>query len=243
MKLVADLGNTRQKMAVFDAGNPVALEARKAWSSADIELFLNRYPGVTEGILSSVVEDDAGIRGFLHHRMKLTVMDEHTPVPLVNRYASPATLGRDRLAAAVGAASLFPGDDVLAINAGTALTFDFVTRNGEYLGGSIAPGMEMRFKALHTFTGRLPLISYHEPVPLTGPTTEGSILSGVAGGMAAEIDGMAGNYLRLYPGLKIVVSGGDLNYFVNRLKSSIFATPNLVILGLYKILTFNDQQT
>ncbi|MGE5423944.1 MAG: type III pantothenate kinase, partial [Syntrophothermus sp.] len=152
---------------------------------------------------------------------------------------TPDTLGRDRIAAATGGQSLFPGHDVLVINAGTCITYDFVTGNREYAGGSISPGMMMRFRALHTFTGKLPLLSPDETEILTGNSTESSIQSGVMEGITAEMEGITGKYRSLYPELKVVLSGGDLNYFVNRLKINIFAFPNIVIQGLHQILKFN----
>jgi len=128
---------------------------------------------------------------------------------------------------------------VLVVCAGTALTCDFINHKGEYLGGSISPGMQMRFNALHTFTDKLPLLTYEEPAALIGFDTRMSILSGVINGIIAEIEGIAHGYQAEYPGLKIILSGGDLNYFVKWLKISIFALPNIVIHGLQQILTFN----
>ena len=140
-------------------------------------------------------------------------------------------------------AAKYPGKNVLIISAGTALTFDFVNDRGEYLGGSISPGMEMRFNALHTFTDKLPLLSYQEPAELIGSTTRQSILSGVINGIICEIEGISRCYLEKYPGLKIILSGGDLNYFVKPLKISIFAVSNIVTLGLNIVLEFNKSAT
>jgi type III pantothenate kinase len=148
----------------------------------------------------------------------------------------------DRLASAVAAFHRFPVHPVLILNAGTAVTYDIVTKIGEYLGGSISPGMQMRFRALHTFTKQLPLLTYTGIDFLTGNDTDTSVLSGVINGMAAEMEGMIARYQKEYPGIKVVLSGGDLNYFVNRLKISIFAVPNIVIYGLQQILAFNDKK-
>jgi type III pantothenate kinase len=128
---------------------------------------------------------------------------------------------------------------VLVINLGTCITYDFIDDTGTYFGGAIAPGLHMRFKALNTFTGKLPLIDHRDIDFLIGQTTEESILSGVINGMTAEIEGIAEKYLEKWPGLRIILSGGDLNNFVNRLKISTFAHPNIVITGLQKILDFN----
>jgi type III pantothenate kinase len=142
----------------------------------------------------------------------------------------------------VGGFNQFKGSPVLIINAGTAITYDIVTGEGEYIGGAISPGMLMRFRALHNFTRELPLLSYTDIDFKAGKDTSGSILSGVINGMAAEMEGMITGYRELYPGIKVILSGGDLNYFVNRLKISIFALPNIVIYGLHQILCFNDKK-
>jgi len=239
MELILDFGNTRKKLALFDAGHLVLEENHPEISPESLASFLDTHPGITSSILSSVVNHPAAIPELLAARTFFILLDEHTPVPVVNRYETRKTLGKDRLAAAVGGAALFPGKDVLVVNAGTALTFDFVNRRGEYLGGAISPGMQMRFDALHTFTDRLPLVPYREPEGLTGTTTEEAIRSGVVNGMTAEIEGIAAAYREQYTQLQVVLSGGDLNNFVKRLNISIFALPNIVVSGLQKILAFN----
>ncbi|MDP1622992.1 MAG: type III pantothenate kinase [Bacteroidales bacterium] len=243
MQLILDFGNTQQKLALYE-GNDLALTRNyPEISKALIARILDEHPGITAAILSSVIHHSEEITALLRQRIQLISLDENTPIPVINKYKSSSTLGKDRLAAAVAGAAAFPGENVLIINAGTALTFDFVNEMGEYLGGSISPGMQMRFNALHTFTDKLPLISYQETVGLLGSDTRTSILSGVVNGIVAEIEGISNGYLEIYPGLKIILSGGDLNYFVNRLKISIFALPNIVINGLQQILSFNVNKT
>jgi type III pantothenate kinase len=242
MELILDLGNTNQKIALFDAGRLCWVEHYDQVTPSIIKKASHDNDGINSCILSSVVEIPPDLYSYLTTHFRLVVLDATTPVPILNRYGSPETLGKDRLAAAVGGANLFPGRPVLVINAGTALTFDLVSGKGEYLGGSISPGMNMRFNALHTFTRQLPLLSYSEIDFLIGNTTDGSVLSGVINGMTAEIEGMAAGYTEEYTDLKIILSGGDLNYFVNRLKISIFAFQNIVIYGLQQILAFNDKK-
>jgi type III pantothenate kinase len=239
MNLVIDFGNTHKKLALFNAGELVLVQQYTTISKEIIERFIEEHPGITSGILSSVIDHANDIPAYLSRTMFFIELDEHTPVPVTNRYSTQNSLGKDRLAAAVAGATLFPGENILIINTGTALTFDFVNAQGEYLGGAISPGMQMRFNALHTFTDKLPLLSYQESVRLVGPDTHGSILSGVIHGITAEIEGISARYEEEYPGLKIILSGGDLNYFVKRLKISIFALPNIVIHGLQQILSFN----
>jgi type III pantothenate kinase len=237
--LVLDFGNTQKKLALFDKGKLALVESHAAVTRSDVARFIGKHPGITACILSSVVSHSPAIPAFLEQRMPYIGLDAHTPVPIRNRYRTKGTLGKDRLAAAVYGATSFPGENVLVINAGTALTCDFVNSGGEYLGGSISPGMQMRFNALHTFTDRLPLISCAGKVVPVGTTTRTSILSGVVNGMVAEMEGFANGYRERFPGLAVVLSGGDLNYFVKRLKISIFARPNVVIHGLHQILAFN----
>ncbi len=243
MQLILDLGNTNQKVALFDAGNLIWIETHKRISSTFIHKIAGQNKDIDSCILSTVVKIPIALKSFLEKQFRFILLDEFTPVPIQNRYVTPETHGKDRLAAAVAGFNRFPGQPVLIINAGTAITYDIVTDKGEYTGGSISPGMQMRFRALHTFTKQLPLLTYKEINFLTGSDTEKSVLSGVINGITAEMEGMISSYKKVYPGIKIILSGGDLNYFVNRLKISIFALPNIVIYGLQQILAFNDKKT
>ncbi|HPT10202.1 MAG TPA: type III pantothenate kinase, partial [Bacteroidales bacterium] len=208
-----------------------------------IRRFIVKHPGIQRCILSTVIDYPSPIKRFLSSKLFFLELDEKTPLPLKNRYRSPATLGKDRLAAAVGGTALFPGEPVLVINAGTCITYDLVSSRNEYLGGAITPGLQMRLQALHTFTGKLPLISLRNSEILTGRTTEESILSGVLAGTAAEMEGMVDRFSAQNPELKTILSGGDQNYFNKRLKISIFARPNIVLSGLQQILQFNVDTT
>jgi type III pantothenate kinase len=243
MELILDFGNTHRKLALFDAGKLLLAENHREITLEIIAQFVEGHPGITSCILSSVIQHSEEIPVYLKQKFLFIGLDQHTPIPIINKYETNNSLGKDRLAAAVAGATTFPGNNVLVICAGTALTFDFVNEQGEYLGGSISPGMQMRFNALHTFTDKLPLLSYQEPAGLIGSNTLMSILSGVINGMIAEIEGISLRYQEKYPGLKIILSGGDLNYFVKPLKISIFALPNIVIHGLQQILSFNVNQT
>jgi type III pantothenate kinase len=222
---------------------PLEIKSHPEISLQEIQAFTARHPSIEACILSSVVPFPDSVSGWLRERFRYLEFDHHTSIPLENFYHSPETLGKDRLAAAVGGSSIYPGQPVLVINAGTAITYDLVTSGKEYLGGAISPGMQMRFRALHTFTRQLPLLTYSEIDFLTGNDTDKSVLSGVINGMAAEMKGMIAFYQEEHPGIKVILSGGDLNYFVNRLKISIFALPNIVIYGLQQILAFNDKKT
>lgn len=239
MDLVIDLGNTNKKLAIFNKGKLIRLKQYPFFNLEIIHDFIDRYPRISNCIIASVVAYPRSIRNLLCQRFQFLELSDLTPLPIVNQYRSKATLGKDRLAAAVAAADRFPGKDILVISAGSCITYDFVNSRKEYQGGSISPGIHMRFQALHTFTGKLPLISFKKNETLIGNTTERSILSGVLHGAIAEIEGIAARYKEQFPGLVIILSGGDAKYFDKRLKISIFAFPNIVIHGLYQILDFN----
>jgi len=158
------------------------------------------------------------------------------PLPINNRYKTPETLGVDRIAAVCGALEIFPNRNCLVIDAGTAITYDFMDCDKNYWGGAISPGIAMRFKALHTLTERLPLIGATENFQLTGDSTETSIQSGVLYGVIGEMDGFISKYLNLHPDLGVVLTGGDTFFFENNLKQPIFAARELVLSGLNRIL-------
>lgn len=242
MFLVLDFGNTNKKFALFRGGKMILLKSLRTVSLEVIKKFVRDHPGIEACILSSVIRHPSSINEFLRKQFLFIELNSRVPLPLKNRYRTPDTLGNDRLAAAVAGHLKFPRSPVLVINAGTCLTYELVSARGEYLGGSISPGMQMRFRSLNTFTGKLPLITYKKgPVPQTGRDTESSIRSGVLNGMTAEMEATAGRYRKEYPELKVILSGGDLDYFAGRLKISIFALPEIVVAGLYEILRFNAQ--
>jgi type III pantothenate kinase len=246
MDLILDLGNTNKKFALIDSHssdkhrNKIwVLENHPSVSLHVIRKFVKEHPGIEACILSSVISHPGSVVSYLKNQFPFIELDSETPVPVKNSYRTPGTLGKDRLAAAVFGASTFPGQNVLVINAGTCITYDFVNAGGTYSGGSISPGLQMRFSALNTFTGKLPLLSYKKVSSPLGRDTETAINAGVFYGIIHEIEGVTGFYMKKYPGIKIIFSGGDLNYFVKQLKISIFAVPNCVIYGLHQILRFN----
>lgn len=198
-------------------------------------------------LFSSVVALEPEFLDWLRNYSRLTLLEPELKLPFENLYASPLSLGSDRTAAVAGAISLYPGRDVLVINAGTAITYEFLNRTGQYLGGAISPGIQMRYKALHTFTSRLPLLELDEKTPdLIGNDTISAIRSGVQLNTLFEVSAVIGNYRKVYgEDLTICICGGDSKTFVSQLKSSIFADhlawqPDLVLIGLNKILTFNN---
>lgn len=243
MKLVIDIGNTLTKLAVFDKSGMVDFIAVPKDSIESVKKLLNAHPGMHSAIIASVVELDPALISLLQTRLKIRFLDASTALPFKNMYQSIATLGYDRIAAVAGASAIFPGHDVLIINAGTCITYDIITSKNEYLGGTISPGIQMRFKAMHTFTSKLPFIkpTFEARTELIGKNTETSMQSGVQNGVLHEVDGIIDNYKSLFPELKVVVSGGDYKYFDKTLKNNIFATPNIVLTGLNRIHDFNEK--
>jgi len=239
MNLIIDIGNTLTKLALYQGSEMVAFSSSEGVDSAHIFKFCESNLFIKNAILSSVKEYPTEIDVYLSQQFKTVIFSHNTFVPVVNKYGTPETLGKDRLAGVVGAIKLMPANDLLVIDAGTAITYDFVTASGEYMGGSISPGITMRYKALHTFTDRLPLLDYYDDAQLVGDDTSGSIHSGVLNGAVAEMEGIINLYRNLYPGIKIIITGGDHNYFDKRLKIKTFAAPNLVLEGLNLILDFN----
>jgi type III pantothenate kinase len=169
---------------------------------------------------------------------RIFILSPALPLPITIQYDTPHTLGVDRIAGACGAKQLFPDVHTLVIDAGTCVTYDFTDSQGIYYGGGISPGLRMRFEALHTFTAKLPLVEPGQ-APLIGTNTETSIQSGVVNGMLAEMDGIIRQYQEKYPLLQVILCGGDGSFFENRLKASIFASPDLVLIGLNSVLIHN----
>jgi len=239
MNLTIDIGNSRTKVALFDGEEMTHFEAVQEMTPTYIKALLKQHRPV-KAIVSAVADHFTELESQLSAQLEQVItFDQETPIPVRNNYQRPDTLGKDRLAAIVGAARLIPGHDVLVIDAGTCITFDFLHNTNQYLGGSITPGIAMRFKALNHFTGRLPqLDGYYSPV-LIGSHTAESIKSGVLRGVLAEVQGMIANYRSIYPAVKVVLTGGDSRFFESNLKSKIFAQPKLVLYGLNQILRYN----
>ncbi|MBT6766833.1 MAG: type III pantothenate kinase, partial [Prolixibacteraceae bacterium] len=156
-------------------------------------------------------------------------------------YDSKETLGKDRIAAAVGAFDLYPDSNVLIIDAGTAITYDIINEKNQYLGGNISPGLEMRFKALHHFTGKLPLVKQNKFDKLYGNTTENAILAGVQNGLVFEVDKAIDTFKEFYNNLKVIITGGNAEFFDKKLKNSFFVHFNLIAMGLNRILEYNGE--
>ena len=209
----------------------------------ELEELMKGFPGTERAILSSVAKVPAPVYDYLSNSFSTFLeLNFRTVLPIVNGYRTPETLGLDRLAAAVGARTFFPGEDLLVIDAGTALTFDLIEQNGVFLGGNISPGMRTRFRSLNEFTRNLPLVEEADLWPLIGETTEEAIRAGVLNGMVLEIDGMIDLLRKKYPRIQPVLTGGDAGFFERRLKNHIFVKFEITLIGLNRILEYNVEK-
>ena len=244
MNLVVDLGNTFAKIAVFQNYRVLGtFKVLKEEKNKKIEKIFQEYPKIEFSILSSVLKDDDLAKKILQKHSILYYLDSNLKLPFKNRYASPQTLGKDRMALAAAAVNKYYEQNCLVIDAGTCVTYDVVNNRSEYLGGGISPGLQMRFNAVHKFTEKLPLImadSNH--LKLVGDSTEESLRSGIYFGFAAEIDGMISRYKSEFKDLTVILTGGDLLFLSKRLKNSIFANSNFLLEGLNYILEYNKTQ-
>jgi type III pantothenate kinase len=239
--LCIDIGNSLSKMAVFYGNQLIHFERQAILHLSSVKKLFSKYP-VKQTILCQVKTIKDPIKDYLKKRSQYIEMSTELAVPVKIKYRTPSTLGKDRLAAVCGAARLYSGFHVLIIGIGTCITYDMVTSNAEYMGGSISPGLDMRLEAMHHFTARLPLVKKNLKARLIGDSTKTALESGALWGLQSEIEGMIIEYSRIYPGLKVVLSGGGAEFYKNRLKKPIFAHPNLVILGLKEILLLNAQK-
>lgn len=243
MNLVVDIGNSRTKLAIFLKKELVDFQTVDELTIVQLAEIKKAYPDIDRAILSSVSTADPQIVGYLKsefiHFLELNYL---TPVPIKNQYKTPHTLGLDRLAAAIGACELCPGKDLLVIDAGTAITFDLIENNGTFKGGNISPGLRSRFRALHEFTMKLPLLEETEEYPVIGQTTEEAIRAGVINGMVFEIDGTIDLFRENRPGLQPLLTGGDAQFFERRLKNAIFVKFEITLIGLNRILEYNVEK-
>lgn len=241
LSLIIDAGNTYIKVKCFD--NDKIVDAEQFLNESEAQKFISDLI-IAHKIANCIVSDVRGLndsfRDFLQNNFNTIFFSHQLELPVKINYKTPETLGKDRLAAVCGAGVIFPGRNVLVIDAGTAITYDILTTENLYAGGNISPGLQIRFKALNTFTGKLPLVHINkERQNLFGETTEEAIRCGVLNGMIYEIDGFINDFKTQYPDLLIVFTGGDCFFFEKLLKNRIFAEPNLTAIGLNKILELN----
>lgn len=243
MNLVIDAGNTSVKTAVFQNNTmEQRWEFKREKFSEKFEKIRKKYPAISKAIISSVGEGESTMISKIKKELPLLILDKKTKIPFKNKYATPETLGKDRIALVSSAVNSYPGKNVLVIDAGTCITYDFKTSEEIYLGGAISPGLNMRFKSLHKFTANLPLIEPKPEADLIGNTTETSILSGIINGIKMELKGSIESYSSQFEDLTVIFTGGDSQILSIPLKNSIFANSNFLIEGLNFILEFNKTQ-
>ena len=234
-----DFGNTRLKCAVFYQASIREIILLENDSDETFENLVKKYqPQKT--ILSSVIEHNPSIEKILSTSSRFHKLSHQTKLPFTSPVGKPETIGADRLALAAAAVYFHPQKNNLVIGLGSCITYNFINKYNQFLGGSISPGMEMRFTSLHTLTAKLPLIKVDWNFPLIGYDTKTNILSGVLLGMAKEIDGIIEAYSEKFGNFNVLLTGGDAAYFARHLKSKIFADPDLIFKGLYAISEYND---
>lgn len=245
MKIVIDLGNTSTKIGCFEGVKMKKHFLVNGLIQKKEFLHLMKNNSVEAAIISSVRDDSKLLEQYIEKKFRTLNLSANSSykgqlkLPFKNLYKTPQTLGRDRIANAAAAINLFPKKNILVVDAGTCLKFDLVDSMGRYHGGAIAPGLSMRYLALHEYTGKLPLLKPKKSSKMIGQTTEESIHSGVQLGMINEVVTTIAQYEKLFPRINIILTGGDWRLFVKHLKKSIFADPFLTLKGLHYILDYN----
>ncbi len=243
MNLVVDIGNTRTKTGVFSEDELIHAARHPSTQTFLLQGLLKKYPDINKMIYSCVGALPEWLNDAGQKIQTVMSLNPHTLLPIENLYLSKETLGYDRIATAVGANNIYPGKDVLIIDAGTAITYDLVDSRANFLGGNIAPGLQMRLRSLKEFTSGLPLAEAVQKPPLIGKTTSGAIQSGVFWGIVYEMEGHINRLKEIYPELITVLTGGDSAYFEKNIKNTIFVVQNLNLIGLNRILNYNANQT
>ena len=237
--LCLDFGNTRQKLAFFEKGELKEVIVLEDDGIQQLAVILDEVKP-ERSILSSVINHAEGIETLLRERTSFHKLTHLSRLPFTIAVGKPETMGADRVAIAAAAVSLFPGQNNMAIGLGTCITFNFINQEHQFMGGSISPGMEMRFQAMHQFTAKLPLVKAHWNVPLIGYDTATNLQSGVVLGMAKEMDGIIDAYKEKFGNFNALLTGGDTHLFGPHLKNKIFADPHLIFKGLYAISQYNS---
>ena len=240
MNLVIDRGNTHLKYGIFDKRKLVASDSTNFLDKSTVKKLVDEYH-LTNVILSSVVanKNDELVSNLKEQIPSFIELSHNTILPFSWNYKSKETIGKDRLAAIAAALDLYPNTNLLVFDAGTALTYELINDKTEFVGGNISPGLQMRFKALNSFTSRLPLLTSNTDTPFLGNSTKEAIEAGVQNSMYLEIEGLIEHFKSNYKGLTCIITGGDAEFFARKLKNPIFVAPNLVLIGLNRILEHN----
>lgn len=240
MNLIVDVGNTSVKLAVFELET---IQGKWECNKTDFKDTLlgvrSEYNGISRAIVSNVGDFGKANVDSLQEYYPTLFLSYQSKLPFKNHYTTPETLGVDRMALVSAASKSFKKENVLIIDAGTCITYDFLNDENKYLGGAISPGVEMRYKSLHTFTAKLPLLNKKMPHSFFGDSTEDAIHVGVVISVLNEIEGFISNYQKEYPNLRVILTGGDAHFLRDRIKNDIFANSNFLLEGLNYILETN----
>jgi type III pantothenate kinase len=240
--LCFDFGNTLLKCGVFEIDQLTDIVTLENDKPETISVLLDKYkPERT--ILSSVVDHNSEVEKILAEKSSFLKLDATVRLPFTTPVGKPETIGADRLALAAFASFFYRDQNTLVIALGSCITYNFINKYNSFNGGSISPGMEMRFKALNYYTAKLPLVKVDWNFPLIGYDTTTNILSGVLQGMTSEIDGIIDEYKKKFGKFNVLLTGGDTANFVRHLKNKIFADPYLILKGLYAISKYNEDIT
>ncbi len=239
-ELIVDIGNTRAKTAIFRNDRPEKVYVSEIPNINFFEEIFSNHKNIEHAIISTVRSDSDNIIQYIGQKVNTVFeLNSNTRIPITLCYETPQTLGKDRIAAAVGAYTLYPKTDLLIIDAGTAITYDFIDKNKQYYGGFISPGIQMRVKALNHFTQKLPLVNIPDPKNIEGNNTTNSIIGGIQYGLQGEIENIISHYRKKSNNLFIILTGGDKNYFEILLKNHKFVAAEITLIGLHTILKHN----
>lgn len=241
MNLVIDIGNSFSKVGVFDKNILIKYKEFKIFSVDDIKTFFS-YTKITNSIISNVSNPDKKVFDFLNRNSNLVLFDSELKLPFKNKYYSLETIGNDRIALVSQASNLYPNKNVLIIDLGSCITYDFLNEKNEYLGGGISPGLNMKLKALNDQTAKLPLVKKTKIEYLIGESTECSILSGVVNGTRGEINFIIEEYKKRYKKIVIILTGGDSKFLFNHIKNGILAEPKFLLSGLNFLIDLNKKE-
>lgn len=239
MNFAVDVGNSFAKIGIFDQNR--LLKVHEQVQIKNLPDLVNEIKPAHLIYSSVSLPADDFIRQ-INPDLEVLVLEHQTGLPIKNNYKSPETLGMDRLASAVAASQLFAGEDVLVVDCGTCIKYDFVDKEGVYFGGAISPGLQMKIKSLHNFTAQLPLVQLRQQPDLVGKTTKESILSGVVNGTAAEINGIISKFKNQNAQITVLLSGGDAHFLSNQIDHKHQLEPFLPLKGLNYILMYNAEK-
>jgi len=240
LNLVLDIGNSLLKVGIFKNNNLINYFEFNQDYYLNVKSIIHKNP-ITYSIASNVSESNNKLIELLSNETNLIKFNSSLKVPFKNCYQTINTLGKDRIALVSNASKEYPKENILLIDLGSCITFDFLNNKNEYLGGSISPGLRMRYKSLNNYTANLPLIDPKEIDYFIGKNTEDSIHSGIINGIISELNSIIDKYTNQYKEIRIILTGGDSKFLFKKIKNGIFANPNFLIFGLNFLIELNKK--